>query len=407
MPGSTRAKVAVIGLAYSHVRRQSGPGASLGDEAVEACLAAIADAGLTPADIDGVTAYSEISDDAADGTTIVSPQYIWRRLRLDVRWGEVNRKFVGSSLIEAHNAIAGGSCRFALVVRGADRTGKLGRHPVWPVLTAAHAPGEFTIPYGANATYVDHAIAARRYFETYGATREDMAQYVVANRRRALLNSKGYWARNQPTPLTIADYMAARVVADPLGLYDCDIPVRGCVAYILGPAEAAQDSPHGGAFIRGTAQAWSGPNGGSAFLHPGGRPDQAPVELNRDLSRLYDKVLWQPAGLRPDDLSTANVYDGFSILVWLWLEALGVCGHGEGFELAKSAESDLGGSLPINTGGGHLGEGALAGAPHYSEAILQSMGRAGSRQVPDVEYALAATDRPARGQVIIFSSAPG
>jgi acetyl-CoA acetyltransferase len=105
-------------------------------------------------------------------------------------------------------------------------------------------------------------------------------------------------------------------------------------------------------------------------------------------------------------MSTANLYDGFSILTWLWLEALGFCGQGEAFEYVQGDHNEIGGRLPLNTSGGHLAEGALAGAPHYAEAVLQAMGRAGVRQVKDVRYALAATDRPTRAQVIIFGSEP-
>jgi acetyl-CoA acetyltransferase len=99
-----------------------------------------------------------------------------------------------------------------------------------------------------------------------------------------------------------------------------------------------------------------------------------------------------------------NVYDGFSFHVWLWLEALGICRLGEAFEFTKGGRTTITGELPVNTGGGHLGEGALAGSPQISESILQVMGRAGVRQVDNVHYALAGTDRPTRGQVLIFSS---
>src|SRR5258708_4230911 len=113
------AKVAVLGIGYSRITRDALPPAlTLGDECVEACRTAIADAGLRPEDVDGLTSFVNFApadrDATADGVTMVTPQYVWRRLGLDVRWGEVNNKFVGSSLIEAHNAIAGGACRFAL-----------------------------------------------------------------------------------------------------------------------------------------------------------------------------------------------------------------------------------------------------------------------------------------------------
>jgi acetyl-CoA acetyltransferase len=400
------AKVAVLGIAYSRITRDDPPeGVTLGDECVAACRTAIADAGLHPEDIDGITSYAEPYGDAADGVTVVSPQYIWRRLGLQIRWGEVNNKFVGSSLIEAHNAIAGGACRYALVWRGVD-VPRHQRNLQAETRPRASGDSQFSLPYGATGGYIMHAPSAQRYFHEYGATRQHMANFVVRNRRHALMNEKSYWSVNRPESLSVDDYMSARMIADPLCLYDCDIPVRGCVAYVLGPAEAAADLAHRASYIKAFAQAWIGPRGPGTFFHNGGRLLKPSLEDNADLPPLFERTLWGPSGLRPSDMGTANVYDGFSILSWLWLEALGFCGVGEAFEFVQGDRTEIEGELPLNTSGGHLAEGALAGAPHYSESILQTMGRAGPRQVDDVHYALAATDRPTRAQVIIFSSQP-
>jgi acetyl-CoA acetyltransferase len=407
-----RAKVAVLGVGYSRISRDPLPeGRIVGDECIDACRTAIADAGLTTADIDGITSFVEDSSPAVDGITGVTPQYVWRRLGLDITWGEVNNKFVGGSLIEAHNAIAGGACKFALVWRAVDDPRLPARRAA--ANGAAQRPrigGDmaFSTPYGTIGGFImgGHSQTAARYFHQYGATREHMAKHVVRNRKNALLNEKSYWAINKPEALTVEDYMSARMVADPLCLYDCDIPVRGCIAYVLGPAEAAQDLDHGAAYVKGFAKAWIGPRGAQTFYHGGGRMLKPALDDNDDLPPLFDRHLWGPLGLRPSDMSTANLYDGFSILTWLWLEALGFCGRGEAFEYVQGDHNEIGGSLPLNTSGGHLAEGALAGAPHYAEAVLQCMGRAGPRQVANVHYALAATDRPTRAQAIVFSSEP-
>jgi acetyl-CoA acetyltransferase len=402
------AKVAVLGIGYSRITRDAlPPDVTVGDECIEACRTAIADAGLRPEDIDGITSFVNYAPDdrdaGADGVTMVTPQYVWRRLGLDLRWGEVNNKFVGASLIEAHNAIAGGACRFALVWRAVDlpRTGRVGAASERLRATGAD---QFSLPYGSVGGYVYHSPTAQRYFHRFGATRDHMARFVVRNRKHALMNEKSYWSINRPEPMSVDDYLSSRMIAEPLCLYDCDIPVRGCVAYVLGPAEAAQDLSHRAAFVKAIAQAWIGPRGPETFFHAGGRLLKPSLEDNADLPPLFRRHLWEPAGLQPSDMSTANVYDGFSILAWLWLEALGFCDEGEAFEYVQGDHNEIGGSLPLNTSGGHLGEGALAGAPHYSEAVLQCMGRAGVRQVPNVRYALAATDRPTRAQVIIFSA---
>ncbi len=401
-----KAKVAVLGLAYSHITRATRPEApSLGDECVDTCRRAIADADLSPDHIDGVTSHVMHHDGGRnDGVRTVSPQYIWRRLRLPVRWGEVNNKYLGSSLIEAHNAIAGGACRYALVWWATDFA--RGNSTARKDRTSAAGEAQFVMPYGGAASYIFHAVTAQRYYQKYGATREHMANFIVANRRHALMNEKGYWSLHKPEELTVADYLSARMLADPFCVYDADIPVRGCIAYVLGPAQAAQDLSHGAAYIKAFAQAWIGPNGPGSFYHEGGRLAKPSLEDNEELPALFRRNLWEPAGLRPSDITTANLYDGFSILAWLHLEALGFCGVGEAFEFVQDGRTGLTGQLPVNTGGGHLGEGHLGGGPHYSEAILQAMGRSGARQVAGVRYALASTDRPTRAQVMIFGSEP-
>jgi len=403
-----KSKVAVLGIGYSRITRDPLPeGRIVGDECIEACRTAIADAGLTPADIDGITSFVEDSSAATDGITAVTPAYVWRRLGLDITWGEVNNKFVGGSLIEAHNAIAGGACKFALVWRAVDDPRLPGRRPaVSSQRVKVGGDAAFTQPYGGVGGMVQggHAQVAQRYFHEFGATREHMAKHIVRNRKHALMNEKSYWAINKPEALSVDDYMNARMIADPLCLYDCDIPVRGCIAYVLGPAEAAQDLDHGAAYIKGFAKYWIGPRGVGAFYHNGGRQVKPALEENKDLPAVFDRHLWGPLGLKASDMSTANVYDGFSIITWLWLEALGFCGIGEAFEYVQGDHNEIGGKLPLNTSGGQLAEGAMAGAPHYSESILQCMGRAGVRQVKDCRYAIGATDRPSRAQVLVFSS---
>lgn len=407
-----RAQVAVLGIGYSPVTR-GNDSPTLGEDAVMACRRAIADAGITVDDVDGLTTYKYRPDghdrgmvpaESIDGTLVVSPQYMWRRLGLpQVRWGEWNDKFIGSSMIEAHNAIAGGACRYALVWRAVNYVRGV-RYGLSDVTTAA-GDDQFNVPYGWHGGPQLMAPLASRYYQKYGATREHMARFVVTLRDHALQSGRGYWAENRPEKLTVEDYLAARMIAEPFGLYDCDLPVQGCVAYLLGPAEAAKDLDHGAAFIAGFAQSYGAAGGSSTFLHLGGAgPDGFFLERNLELGRKLADDLWTSTGLTPGDIATANLYDGFSILAWGWLEALGFCGEGEAFEFVQDGRITHGGQLPLNTSGGNLGEGRLAGAPHLSESILQAMGRAGDRQVRDARYTLAATDRVAVGQAIIFGS---
>lgn len=394
-----RPRVAVLGTARA-VPSRAPSDLTLGEIARQVALDAIADAGLTLGDIDGLSVYTEPAyPESADGRSTVTPQYLWRALGLDLFWGASNAKFTGSALIDAHNAVAGDACRFALVIRAVDSVAERSDRERYG---RSSSPAAHATPYGAHLPFIDYALGARRYFESHGATREDLGRFVTRNRDHALQDPDSYWSRNDPVRLTLADYLDARMIADPLSLYDCDIPVRGCVAFVLGPAGAAGAASHGGAGIVGFSQHWASPHGRDVFVHAGGRKRPL-VEGAAELVGFYRDHLWDRFGLRPEDISSANVYDGFSILTWLWLEALGFAAPGEGFRLAQDDRTGLDGELPLNTAGGHLGAGALAGAPHLFEAATQAMGRAGARQIPDRELVLAAIDRPDRGQVILFT----
>ena len=392
-------KVAILGLARATPSRDPHDG-TLGEIARVVATEAIADAGLTPSDIDGISVYTEPSyPESADGRSTITPQYLWRILGLDLSWGNSNNKFMGSALIDAHNAVAGGACKYALVLRAVD---SVAERSVPTTYGKAAKPDPFAAPYGAHLPYNDYALGARRYFEMYGATREDLGRFVSRNRDNALLDPQSYWSHHGADRLDLATYLDARMIADPLSLYDCDMPVRGCVAFLLGPADAAATGPNGAAGIVGFSQNWASPNGPSVFSHAGGR-QQPLVEGAVGLRDFYRSHLWGRLGISPSDIGAANVYDGFSILTWLWLEALGLADPGEGFQLAQDDSTALTGTLPLNTAGGHLGAGALAGSPHYFEAALQAMGRAGARQVRNPDLVLAATDRPERGQVLVLT----
>ena len=133
---------------------------------------------------------------------------------------------------------------------------------------------------------------------------------------------------------------------------------------------------------------------------------QGPLEEFQLFAGSIGKELWQSTGMGPDDIDTANLYDGFSFVVYLYLEALGFCGEGEAFEFVQGSRTSLKGPLPLNTSGGNLGEGRLHGAAHITEAVLQAQGRAGVRQVSDAHLTLATAGIRSWGQAFVFSHEP-
>ncbi len=373
-----KGKTAIVGIGYSKIERRSAR--LLGEMAKEAALAAIADAGLTVADIDGlatvptVPSYANSALSSREGVDVVSVAGMVDLLDIAEQITRFSNgsALVTNSLFEAANALAAGACTYALVWRAVHVPP--GRYSN---VTSRYVSGndQFQVPYGFTSPVSWHAMTAQRYMALYGATRDHFATFIVDNRQKTNLNPKAYFFG---TPLTREEYLNARMISDPLTIYDCDIPVDGCAAVILTTAERAQDLRHPPAFITAYAQTTIPSRAG--FIDP---------EFLWEGGEHLARKLWQAAGIGPQDVGAAMLYDGFSIFVFFWLEALGFCPRGEAFRFIADGRTTLGGELPLNTSGGSLGEGRLHGMSHIAEAALQVMGRAEARQVPDIEHVVA------------------
>lgn len=391
-----KAKAAVVGIGHSRIfRRAEAPLAHLAREAV---LAAIADAGLTTADIDGVAtnpAQPFEGAGAIDGLDIVSAGLIREALGLDTRWCQnVLASTVGKTLIHAVNAVAAGACRHAVVFRAlASPDGGYG-HVVSPAIAgqgAGGTSGQYVGTYGATPVTMA-AFLMQRYLALYGPQREDLGRFLVENRRLALDWEWGYWRQYRPEPLTLETYMAAREISSPLRLYDCDLPVHGAAAFVVTTPERARDLRRNPAYVLGTATPKPAIDNGYWLLEP------CMAE-----GRRLAQILYEVAGIAAGDVRLVNFYDGFSIFVPLWLEALGLCGEGQGFAALADARSRIGGSLPVNTSSGNLGAGRLHGLPHLIDAALQAMGRSGARQVGNADVSVAVVGPPHDGAGLVFS----
>jgi acetyl-CoA acetyltransferase len=287
---------------------------------------------------------------------------------------------VASAVIEAVNALLAGVCRHVLVWRAMRRPP--GTYGAW---TETHVGGEaqFTAPYGLTGIVATHALAFRRYLHRYSAPRESLAEVAVTSRANAHLNPHAVF---RDRPLTREDYRDARVIADPLCLYDCDVPVQGCAALVLTTTERARDLVDRPARIAAYAQqtARRAPVLESLYT----------LDDHVALGRSTTDVLWSRAGLGPGDVDVAQLYDGFAPSVWYWLEAAGFCGEGEAHHFVLDGRIARDGALPVNTFGGSLSEGRLHGMGHLIEAARQVTGRAGPRQVADAHTAVALDGSP-------------
>jgi acetyl-CoA acetyltransferase len=382
-----RSAVAVVGVGHSKVlRRDDVP---LWRLSLEACEAAIADAGLSVGDIDGLASVCQVpfTSIAApfDGLRYLTCGFLARALGITPAWMDQSDLMVSHNVLQAANAVAAGACDYALVCRALHSPlGRFGRFE----MSAAEGADQFQAPYGApvgrGGPTVHTAMAMQRYFDLYGATREQLGRFIVRNREQALKWEHGYWFQHAPETLTLDDYLGARMVADPLCLFDCDLPVQGAGAFVLTSAERARDLRHPPAYLRAIAMAPS-------FF--GAKPDP-------DAGREMGRQLYARAGLGPGDVDLANLYDGFSIQTPIWAESLGFCGEGEG--VAWCAEP----TLPLNTAGGSLGAGRMHGVTQIMDGALQVMGRAGPRQVRDAAVSLVAIGPESVGVGMIFTRDP-
>jgi acetyl-CoA acetyltransferase len=362
------------GIGISRIGRRTGiPGLDLTMEAVRA---AIADAGLVAADIDGIATLgdtpaeqvnAELLIDAADRGTgfgtggLLSPvmsacrAVSERRARHVVVYRTIQMLGGTVQVKQEENAPAPPLARMLELPEGAPRPA-VGPMDDVTDLVAAQA-------YSA-ANWL--ALHCRRHMELYGTTKEQLGWLALNGRRNAALNPLAVYR----DPMTMDDYLGARLVSTPFGLLDCDVPIDGSVAVVVSRADYASDCPHRPVRV----EAIGGSDGAGGWFH---RDDYPKMAMSDAAAQM-----WSRTELTPADLGVAELYDGFTYLTIAWLEALGICGDGEagpfvegGTRIARD------GALPLNTYGGQLSAGRMHGYWALHEGILQLRGEAGERQV--------------------------
>jgi len=227
---------------------------------------------------------------------------------------------------------------------------------------------QWAVPFGAFSPAPWYACYAQRYVHEHGLTPEQLGAIAVNNRRMAALNPAAVYQ----APLSLSDYLDSRLIAAPLRLYDCDVPVDGSTAFVLSRLDAAADTRN--APLRIEAM-------GSAFDEGGLRQ---PTDLTSFGAEAAGRMMWSRTDLTARDVDVAQIYDGFSILALHWLEALQLCERGEAGRFVEGGHNiGLDGVLPMNTSGGQLSAGRLHGFGHIHEACVQLWGLGGERQVPE------------------------
>ena len=368
----------ITGAAQSEVGRPSSRSAL--QLTADACLAAIADAGLTPADIDGIGTYPGKSSEGG-GIAPVGTAEAAAVLGIQPRWvlssGEGFSHL--SPLFHGIMAIASGLARHVIIYRTvAQATARAAsrQSTLMSGQRSARVDGNnaWTVPFNAHSPINTFGLYAQAYFDKYGATSEQLGAIAVNGRRNAGHNPNAVYRK----PLTLEDYMVSRVISSPLRLYDCDSHIDGATAILLSHRDAAKDMKNPPLHIEAIGMAMSGLWTGQF------RGDFTTIEADR-----AGDMLWNRTDMRPKDLDCAQIYDGFSIHVLLWMEAMKLVGRGEAAAFVEGGQRiAIDGELPLNTGGGQLSGGRFHGYGHSYEACVQLWGRGEGRQVKDAKTCL-------------------
>lgn len=365
--------VAITGIGMSQVGRRLGRDGL--DLTLDSALQAIADAGLTPGDIDGLASYP------GNGSPVggASVSQVQDALRLDLSYfggyGEGPAQLTG--FLHACLAVATGLARHVLVYRTVTESAAY-VGGVDPARLVEMIPGvdwqwPWVEPYGGASVPTWVAPIATRHFHEYGTSRDDLATVATTFRAHAGLNPAAVYRES----LSREDYFASRMIAWPFCLYDCDVPVDGSTAFVLSAVETAVDAP--GPAVQVMGLGWA----------PGPRRPWAQLPDLYGATVPSARQMWSRSGMGPDDVDVAGLYDGFSLIPLIWLEALGFCEAGGASDFLDGGRAiTFGGRLPVNPHGGQLSAGRLHGYGVIHEMVTQLRGEGGARQVDGAEVAV-------------------
>jgi acetyl-CoA acetyltransferase len=369
MSTSGNSPAVIVGIGETKLGKR--PGVTAIELQAEAVIAALADAGLGKQDLDGLFNLGPYSNPSQMfGLTLA--EYLGARPSVQAAIDGGGTWTPLYMLANCIWAVEAGQCTVAVCTYGEPAaTGRPVQGSGW---TTAGARPEYEYPFGITGAVGPYGLLASRHTALYGTTSEGLGAVAMSARRHAALNDNAV----RRTPFTMEEYMASRMVASPLRLLDCSTMVDGAGAVVVTTLDRARDLPHKPVSVRGLASRTSCRTV-SQFLDFD----------NMELKAVADRALHQ-AGVELSDVDVAEIHDAFTISVLVYLEEIGFCKRGEGSDYALGGNLDLGSACPVNTHGGLLSQGHVAGFLHMTEAVKQIRGDAGAHQVPGAEVAMVA-----------------
>jgi acetyl-CoA acetyltransferase len=370
----------VVGVGETRYAKWGGiTDASEYELALDAILAAVADAGLRVDDVDGLASFAEDRNDA----TFVAADLGLPELRYAGLSWLPGGGGACAAVANAAHAVESGTADVVVVYRSLcqGQFRRFGRGPAnAPATGPARVPHArrarslldahvaFTMPFGVFGPPIAYAMVLRRHMHLFGTTQEQMGHVAVTTRAHAARNPRAVMGAR---PMTMDDYFASRLVSDPFRLFDCCLENDGACAVVVTSAARAADTAKGPVTVLGSAQGTLQGFGHGQYSNVG-MPDDDYASAG---ARGVAARLWAAAGVGPSDMDVAQIYDHFTGLVLLSLEDFGFCGRGEGGPMAASgALAWPGGALPTNTHGGSLSEAYIHGLNHVVEGVRQLRG---------------------------------
>ena len=378
-------QAAIVGIGYTRFAQTAG--ASNLALAAEAALNAIKDAGLKTKQIHSVASYTR-GDTINQGTleTILGLEQLYWNWDGTPGGSWCADEIIGMAAAATMQNLGDYAIVFHVVNRWANRNPMIGMQGF--DTEAIWEEAQYARPYGMNAGTHRSAMMARLRMLKYGTKPEDFGRVAVAARSNASLNERALLRSH----ITMNDYLASPLVADPLRSLDCFVEVVGAVAVIVTSAERARDLRQPPIYIMA---AQSGSTDRPALGNMG-------AEWGECFSKRLGKRLYEQAGIGPKDVDVAELHDPFSWMVLSQLEDFGFCKEGEAGDFLRNGTIELDGKLSVNTHGGSLAEGELEGLAQVVEAVEQLRGQAGPRQVKNAEIALCTSHEFDRGSALIL-----